>query len=255
MNQQTPPCAPAVAGQIGNSLMQMQARLAFERRRSQDLEADLLETQVELLQARADMEGLQAAERRVRHLAMHDSLTTLPNRSFFAERLDQALSAAAPQQRGFAVLYLDLDDFKQVNDTHGHAVGDELLRVVAARLSRSVRAEDVVSRLGGDEFACLLGDLPAREQLSHLACKVLDAVAAPCQIGELRLNIRPSIGIAMCPTDGETAELLIEHADAAMYNAKRHRSGYAFFDEQAARWAGETGFAPVAHPAQARASA
>ena len=138
------------------------------------------------------------------------------------------------------MLYLDLDDFKKVNDTHGHAVGDELLRVVAARLSRSVRADDVVSRLGGDEFACLLGDLPAREQLSHLACKVLDAVAAPCQIGPLRLHIRPSIGIAVCPSDGETADLLLEHADAAMYNAKRHRSGYAFFDEQSARWACES---------------
>ncbi len=233
MNPQNPDCASAVSRQIGDSLMQMQIRLASERLRCQGLE-------LELLQAQADLLGLQASERHVRHLAMHDSLTTLPNRSFFAERLAKALSEALPQQRGFALLYLDLDDFKKVNDTHGHAVGDELLRVVAARLSRSVRADDVVSRLGGDEFACLLGDLPAREQLSHLACKVLDAVAAPCQIGPLRLHIRPSIGIAVCPSDGETADLLLAHADAAMYNAKRHRSGYAFFDEQSARWACES---------------
>lgn len=235
MNQQNSLYAFEVAGPTGNSLMQMQTLLASERSRCQGLEADLLETRVELLQVHADLLDLQATERHVRHLAMHDSLTTLPNRSRFSESLDQALSVAAHQQRGLAVLYLDLDDFKQVNDTHGHPVGDELLRVVAARLSRAVRAEDVVGRLGGDEFACLLGDLPAREQLSHLACKVLDAVAAPCQIGPLRLNIRPSIGIAMYPTDGDTADLLVKHADAAMYNAKRHRSGYAFFDEQAVR--------------------
>lgn len=246
MNQQKPISTATGKVRTGNSFVQLQAQLVTERSRNDYLEAELLETKIELLQVHTDLMDLQASERHVRHLAMHDSLTKLPNRSLFAERLDKALSVPVAQQRGLAVLYLDLDEFKPVNDTYGHAVGDELLRVVAARLSRSVRSEDVVSRLGGDEFACLLSDSPAREQLSHLACKMLDAVAAPCQIGHLRLNIRPSIGIALYPIDGRTADVLIEHADAAMYSAKRNHSGYAFFDEQLAHWSGKSDYISTA---------
>ena len=96
-------------------------------------------------------------------------------------------------------------------------------------LARAVRASDVVGRLGGDEFACLLADLPGREQLCHLACKLFDAVSAPVKVGTLRLTVRPSIGIAVCPTDGASTDELLKSADAAMYAAKRDRSGYAFF--------------------------
>jgi diguanylate cyclase (GGDEF)-like protein len=130
------------------------------------------------------------------------------------------------------VLYLDLDGFKPINDLHGHDAGDELLRIVAARLARSIRAEDMVCRLGGDEFACLLSDPLNRERLGHLACKLFDAVSAPLQLGPLKLTVRPSIGIAVCPTDGATTDALLKCADAAMYRAKRHQSGYAFFDPQ-----------------------
>ena len=131
------------------------------------------------------------------------------------------------------MLYLDLDGFKPINDIYGHATGDELLKIVAARLNQAVRSEDMVSRLGGDEFACLLSDLPSREQLSHMACKLFDAVSAPVKIGQLTLTVRPSIGMAMCHDDGATAEELIKNADVAMYRAKRQQSGYAFFDERA----------------------
>ena len=132
-----------------------------------------------------------------------------------------------------AVLYLDLDDFKPINDEYGHDTGDELLKIVAARLARAVRAHDLVSRVGGDEFACLLLDVPSREQLSHMACKLLDAVAAPIKLGELELTVRTSIGIATNTDPCASAAVLIRSADAAMYVAKRRKCGYAFFDERA----------------------
>ena len=184
-----------------------------------------------LAQARVELVGSRSEERRSRRLALHDELTLLPNRSFFGEWLEQTLVRAVPLQQGFAVLYLDLDGFKLINDTHGHAVGDELLRIVASRLARAVRAEDVVSRLGGDEFACLLANLPGRTQLGHLARKLFDAVAAPVKIGSHELTVSPSIGIARCPADGNSADTLLRNADAAMYRAKRERSGFAFFDQ------------------------
>jgi diguanylate cyclase (GGDEF)-like protein len=128
-------------------------------------------------------------------------------------------------------MYIDLDGFKPVNDLHGHDIGDQLLRIIAARMSRTVRGEDMVSRLGGDEFACLLADVPDREAVSRLACKLFDAVAAPVKLGALELSVRPSIGIATCPGDGVSGAQLMKHADAAMYHAKRQRCGYAFFDQ------------------------
>lgn len=213
------------------TLDQIQVSLGHEIARRQQLELELFDGRTALAQARAELRGTQAGERHALHLAQHDSLTALPNRSFFGERLEHALALAAPRRRALAVMYLDLDGFKPINDTHGHAAGDELLRVVAARLARTVRAEDMVSRLGGDEFGCLIAGAPSREQLGQLACKLMDAVAAHCKIGPLRLRIRPSIGIAICPEDGTTAEALLKNADAAMYFAKRQRTGHAFSDQ------------------------
>ena len=125
----------------------------------------------------------QAEGSRTRHLAPHDDLAALPNGNVLRERMDRLLARAGPRKHALAVLYLDLDGFTQINDTHGHAIGDEVLRIVAARLSRLVRAGDTVGHLGGDEFACLLANLPSLEQLSHLACKLFDAVSTPLQIG------------------------------------------------------------------------
>ena len=213
------------------AMEQLHASMSHERARNQQLELEFFEARSALAQARVELVGSRTDERRSRRLALHDDLTLLPNRSFFGEWLERTLVQAVPLQQCFAVLYLDLDGFKPINDTHGHAVGDELLRIVASRLARAVRAEDVVSRLGGDEFACLLTNLPGREQLGHLAAKLFDAVAAPVKIGAQEVTVRPSIGIAMCPADGNTAEALLRNADAAMYYAKRERSGYAFFDQ------------------------
>ena len=184
----------------------------------------------------------RAGARRLRHAALADAPAPwLPNGRLLRERLDAALAQAAPRRPAFALLYLDLDGFRSINDTHGHDAGDELLQIVAARLARAVRADDLVGRMGDDEFACVLADVPSRVQLVHLACKLFDAVSAPLKIGDLKLTVHPSIGIASGPTDGATAEALLRSADAAMVRAKRQKIGYAFFDERADVWRHESG--------------
>ena len=214
-----------------DSLDALQTRLDSELDRNALLKLEMLETQSALLQARNELMGTRAGERRARHSAQHDSLTKLPNRIFFEGQLHQALEEQKSVGAGLAVLFLDLDEFKLINDTRGHSAGDELLRVVAARLNQAVRMEDVVCRLGGDEFACLLRGLVNRKQLTQLAAKLYDSVTAPCKIGTHDLTVRPSIGIAICPTDGATPDSLLRNADAAMYHAKRLQTGYAFYDQ------------------------
>ncbi len=183
-----------------------------------------------LAQARRDLKGTRAGERKARHSAEHDGLTQLPNRLCFETRLQDALAEPITKQQGLALFFLDLDDFKQVNDTHGHAAGDTLLQVVAARLNQAVRKEDMVCRLAGDEFACLLHGLVQTRQLMQLAAKLFDTVAAPYQLDTFRLSVRPSIGIAVFPQDGVTGPELLARADAAMYRPKRQQTGYAFFE-------------------------
>jgi diguanylate cyclase (GGDEF)-like protein len=208
-----------------------QSRIEGDRMQAR-LQTELQAAHRDLSEARHELVGTRAGERRARHMAQHDELTTLPNSGFFRDRLDQALSPDAPRAPALAVLYLDLDGFKPINDQHGHDTGDELLRIVAQRLRRSVRAEDMVCRLGGDEFACLLSDPMGRDQLSQLASKLFDTIAAPLQVGALELSVRPSIGIAVCPADGNTAASLLKRADTAMYRAKRRQLGFAFFDRR-----------------------
>ncbi|WP_397532951.1 diguanylate cyclase domain-containing protein [Roseateles sp.] len=210
-------------------LEQLRDGLQLEQARLHALELQVFDTQVALAQAQAELRGTQDGERQARHQALHDALTQLPNRRFFLERLGHALAHREPGQAPLALLYLDLDKFKPINDDHGHDVGDELLRIVATRLNRVVRSEDMISRLGGDEFACLRACGSTRSQLEELAAKLFDAVAAPMKIGPLQLSVRASIGIALCPADGASVAELIRHADAAMYRAKRERSRYAFF--------------------------
>ena len=210
-------------GQLYQTLMQ-------ELARSRELERHVLETQATLDRIHAELTGTRDGERHARHLALHDSLTQLPNRRFFVERLQQALAQRGAHPGMLAVLFLDLDAFKPINDAHGHHVGDELLQIVGARLGRLLRSGDMVSRLGGDEFACLCDGMSSREQIGHLADKLFDAVAAPMQIGTLNLSVRPSIGIALCPQDGHSVDELLRHADTAMYRAKREQCRHAFFD-------------------------
>jgi diguanylate cyclase (GGDEF)-like protein len=216
------------------ALGQLQETLAVERRQRQQLERDIQASRTALAEAHAALAGTQAGERHARHQALHDSLTLLPNRRFFREQLTKALAQVTPEGPALALLYLDLDKFKPVNDLYGHNAGDELLRIVAARLARAVRAEDSMSRLGGDEFACLPANVISREQLGHLASKLFDTVSAPLKLGTLSMIVRPSIGIALYPADGGTADTLLTSADAAMFRAKRQQTGYAFCDR--GRW-------------------
>jgi diguanylate cyclase (GGDEF)-like protein/PAS domain S-box-containing protein len=167
---------------------------------------------------------------RLARLALHDSLTDVPNRTLFSDRLDQALMRAHRGGSSVAVLYIDLDRFKHINDSLGHAVGDELLKSVAHRLQSCVRSSDTVSRQGGDEFLVLLADVAQPRDASVCAEKILEALDAPLRLGGHDLRITASIGIATFPGDAEDAESLLRNADFAMYQAKYSgRNNYQFF--------------------------
>ena len=157
---------------------------------------------------------------RIQHLAHHDALTGLPNRRLFEDRLIQALAVAARARRRLALLYLDLDGFKEINDTLGHRAGDELLRVVAERLATSVRGGDTIARLGGDEFAVIQIELRTATDAAILAERLMAAAAKPIRVGQQDLVIGASVGIALYPDDGGTAEELRANADVALYSAK-----------------------------------
>jgi len=212
------------------ALDQLHATVTTELMRRDGLEMAVFEAQTSLAQVRAALMGTQEDERRARHKAAHDDLTELPNRGYFIQRITHELSRSDVHQRSFAVMFLDLDGFKGVNDNHGHAAGDELLRIVAARLRRLVRAQDMVCRAGGDEFACLIEGLHDRVQLAHMASKIVETISAPCTLDGLQLCVQASIGIAIAPQDGCNADVLLRNADAAMYAAKRQRLGLAFCD-------------------------
>ncbi|MED5490782.1 MAG: diguanylate cyclase [Pseudomonadota bacterium] len=162
-------------------------------------------------------------------LAQHDQLTQLPNRALLMDRLQGALLRAQRTGGQLAVLYLDLDSFKQINDTYGHGVGDQLLQQVAVRLRQSVRESDSCGRLGGDEFAVLLDSIGQRQDAASVAEKILSTLAAPFLIEGHTLTCTPSVGIAVYPEHGQNERLLLQHADNAMYAAKRNGgASYAF---------------------------
>lgn len=169
----------------------------------------------------ARTEGLEAANRQLRHLATHDALTGLPNRVLLDDRLAQAIAHAERDAQQFAVLVLDLDRFKLINDSLGHRAGDELLNEVARRLSGVVRNIDTVARVGGDEFVLVLSPASGRPDAEGSAQRAIEALQAPVRISGVDLHTSTSIGIAFYPADGSSAENLLAHADAAMYCAKQ----------------------------------
>lgn len=158
---------------------------------------------------------------RMQRIALYDALTGLPNRPLLHDRLEGALARARRERGRLAVLYVDLDNFKEVNDRHGHDAGDELLRQVAGRLSAAVRASDTVARLGGDEFVVLLESIHAPDDATMVAGKLATALRQPLRVGAHEIRIRASIGIAIHPGDGGDVVSLLQQADAAMYLAKR----------------------------------
>ena len=176
-----------------------------------------------------DITERKYAQEQVEYQAYHDVLTALPNRLLFRDRLNLALAHARRNSRTVAVMFLDLDNFKAVNDSLGHTVGDRLLQAVASRLIAAVRGEDTVARMGGDEFTILLPDVGDGRGASTVARKVLESIAEPVLVDDRMLHITPSIGIALFPGDGFDAETLLRNADRAMYRAKQlGRNNYQY---------------------------
>jgi diguanylate cyclase (GGDEF)-like protein/PAS domain S-box-containing protein len=177
-----------------------------------------------------DISAAQAMTMKMAHLAQHDFLTGLPNRLLLNDRIAQAIVLAERRNTQVAVLFLDLDNFKHINDSLGHVIGDELLQSVALRVSACVRSSDTVSRQGGDEFVVLVTEDKFAENAALTADKILTALAAPHTIDEHELHVTTSIGISVYPADGQNAETLIKNADTAMYQAKaKGRNNYQFF--------------------------
>jgi diguanylate cyclase (GGDEF)-like protein/PAS domain S-box-containing protein len=178
-----------------------------------------------------DMRDRHAAQARIHHLAHHDALTGLPNRTSFMERLDELMEGSPDNGRELALLFIDLDHFKRVNDSLGHLVGDALLKTVASRITAGLRASDLVARFGGDEFMVLLPGALQREHIEEVAEKLLHAVEIPVEVEGQSISVTPSIGIARFPADAQTPAELIKHADTAMYSAKaRGRAAFRFFE-------------------------
>lgn len=202
---------------------QLEARVA---ERTTELETTVTQLQQEVF------ERLQA-ERRVWEMAHHDGLTGLPNRALLHDRLGQALEQAQRDKKRATVMFIDLDRFKSINDTLGHAVGDELLQAVAQRLRSVVRAVDTVSRFGGDEFVIVLHEIASPDDAVLVAEKILVALSPPVCLAGSVIRITPSIGIAVYPDDGMDAVMLMKNADTAMYHAKAvGRNNFQFFSRQ-----------------------
>jgi diguanylate cyclase (GGDEF)-like protein/PAS domain S-box-containing protein len=181
----------------------------------------------------AEIADRRQAESRAQHLADHDPLTGLPNRRLLEDRLTQSLAASQRNGKQTAVMFVDLDRFKAINDSLGHAAGDKVLKEVAERLVGQLREVDTICRIGGDEFVVVLPEIKRASDAANVAAKILEAVAQPFLVDERELNFTSSIGISVFPDDGRDAESLIRNADAAMYHAKETgRANYQFFTEQ-----------------------
>lgn len=187
---------------------------------------------VATLEARKLVEQVKMAQVELDHLAHHDTLTGLPNRILMYDRLDQAITLAQRSGKHFAVLFMDLDAFKPINDSLGHGVGDRLLQSVGKRLQDCVRHSDTICRQGGDEFVALLIDIDHPQDTMLPVQKMLESIALPHRIDQHHLHISASIGISIYPDDGTDAETLIKHADTAMYHAKGRGFNYAFFERE-----------------------
>lgn len=184
------------------------------------------------LAVQQDVSEKKELEREIQYLAYHDVLTGLPNRVLFQDRVQQAISQAKRDKTKFALLFIDLDGFKDVNDMHGHAAGDRLLQMVAERLRGCVREGDTVARLAGDEFTVLLRDVSEVKGLELVARKILDSVSQPYNLGEYNATVTASIGISLYPKHATDAEKLLGHADEAMYRAKQAgKDDFRFYEK------------------------
>jgi len=194
----------------------------------------LLPDGVEIFQCLfSDISNQKEAERQIEHLAYHDPLTGLPNRRLLSDRLNQAISGAMRRDAQVALLFLDLDHFKDVNDTMGHLFGDALLVNIAHRLQECIRNEDTLARVGGDEFVIVLNDVIHAADIAGVAEKIISHVGLPIQVGEESLHTNVSIGISLYPQDGRDTDTLLKYADAALYLSKQQgRMTYRFYTEE-----------------------
>ena len=184
----------------------------------------------------SDVSRLKQSQAKLEYLAKHDALTDLPNRLLLTERLEQAIRHCQRREQGFALIFLDLDHFKHINDSFGHPAGDQLLHEVARRVVGSVRQDDTVARVGGDEFVVLLENLADPHKVANLACQLIRDLNAPLVLEQRDIRITASLGICTYPTDGADASTLMRNADAAMYRAKdRGRNTYEFYTEELTR--------------------
>jgi diguanylate cyclase (GGDEF)-like protein/PAS domain S-box-containing protein len=212
----------------------------WNRRKSGEIFAEMLTISVVLDAAGAtqnyvalftDITPMKEHQRQLEHIAHFDALTSLPNRVLLADRLQQALTQCQRRARSVAVVYLDLDGFKAVNDLYGHALGDELLVALAHRMKAALRDGDTLARIGGDEFVAVLVDLDQVQDAEPVLERLLNAAANPVVLGELTLQVSASIGVTVYPQDGSEVDLLLRHADQAMYVAKQAgKNRYHLFD-------------------------
>ncbi len=196
------------------------------------VEAALASSKIALAETNAALDSALAGEEQANLRALHDPMTGLPNRTLFDDRLAHALALAQRHQWTVAVMFLDLDRFKDVNDTHGHAAGDVVLKEVARRLAQDARDEDTVCRNGGDEFLYLLINPQGRGNVERIAAAVIENLARTIRFGKKQLAVKPSIGIAIYPDGGVDGSALIQNADAAMYRAKKSAGGFAVYEPQ-----------------------
>ena len=201
---------------------------------SAEMETTLREANENLVVASVNAQVMTEAVERIMvhlsHMAEHDALTNLPNRGLLADRLEQSILLSKRHGSKLALMFLDIDHFKRINDSMGHAIGDQLLQSVAQRLQANVRTSDTVSRHGGDEFVILLPEIGDVQSVAHFAEKLIKSVSDPHIISGQELRVTLSIGISLCPDDGVDADVLMRNADMAMYQAKRSgRNSYKIF--------------------------
>jgi len=218
-----------------DDLKLVNVKLAKELAERKAIESELANTKTDLAEVRDDLSKAQVKEEEAQQMALQDALTGLPNRVSFKQGLDQGLIQAKRHSWGLAVLFIDIDKFKSINDSYGHDLGDQVLLMVANRLQSSVRDQDMVSRWGGDEFVCLLLEVKQEADVTRLAEKVINRIAEPCEFNGTVLSIRASIGITIYPADGETADILFKNADTAMYKAKETEKRVVLFRESGER--------------------
>lgn len=196
------------------------------------LQVTLMSLSVGGLLVSAALSERRQSELRLDMLANHDPLTGLPNRSYFQDYLQHTIAQCLRQGGQVSLLFIDLDRFKHINDSRGHEVGDQVLRIVASRLIDTLRADDFVGRLGGDEFAVVITHPKTHRGARRVAMKLIEALSQPFKVEDVRYAISASIGISVCPDDGTDANTLLRQADLAMYQAKQRKSGFEYFSDE-----------------------